>query len=98
MTELKTLEEKVERVLMAYPRTRNDDRELTLTIWEKCYGVNPWSPINEVMRNKSLPSQESLGRIRRKLQQHNEALRGTKRREKIRLEAQKDYMDYVKGE
>ena len=96
MGRLDTLEEQVREVLKKDPKARDDDRVLTLDVWCNVYKVNPWSPICEVMRNKSLPSQESLGRVRRKIQQTDESLRGSKHKEVIRMKAQADYMDYSK--
>lgn len=96
MGRLDTLEEMVRAELVKNPRARNCDRELTLGVWTNYFGINPWAPIIEVMRNKELPGQESLGRIRRKIQESDEKLRGTKYREKVRIEAQRDYLDYVK--
>ena len=91
---IKALEPKVKAVLVRYPRTRDDDRELTLQVWQTYYGINPWMPVCEAMRNSKLPSQESLGRIRRKLQETDETLRGSKRKESVRLKAQLDYIKY----
>ena len=96
MGRLDTLEEQVREVLKKDPKARDDDRVLTLDVWCSVYKVNPWSPICEVMRNKNLPSQESLGRVRRKIQQTDESLRGSKHKEAIRMKAQVDYMDYSK--
>ena len=97
MGRLDTLEAMVREVLKRDPKARDDDRILTLDVWCNVFGINPWSPVAEVMRNKDLPSQESLGRVRRKVQQHDESLRGSKCKEAVRLNAQADYMDYVNG-
>ena len=96
MSRLNNLEEMVRETLKRDPKSRDDDRILTLDIWVNVFKVNPWSPIAEVMRNKELPSQESLGRVRRRIQQTDESLRGTKYKEKIRLNAQADYMDFAR--
>ena len=97
MGKLDTLEEQVRAVLIKDPKARDDDRILALDVWCNVYKINPWSPVAEVMRNKNLPSQESLGRVRRKVQQHDESLRGSKYKEKIRMDAQADFMDYANG-
>lgn len=97
MGKLDTLEEQVREVLKRDPKARDNDRVLTLDVWVNIYGVNPWSPVAEVMRNKDLPSQESLGRVRRKIQQTDESLRGTKYKEKIRMDAQVDYITYAES-
>ena len=95
MDRLKTLEAKVRMVLTNVPRTRDDDRELTLGIWQIFYGVNPYAPVQEVMRNKHLPSQESIGRCRRKIQETDESLRGTKAKEQVRMSEQEKYIEYA---
>lgn len=92
---LDTLEAMVREILKTNMKARDDDRELTLQVWVRFFGVNPWSPVNKIMRDKDLPSQESLGRVRRKLQQTDEALRGSKHKEAIRMDAQIDYIDYA---
>lgn len=98
MSRLDNLEEMVRETLKRDPKARDDDRILTLDIWVNVFKVNPYAPVKDVMRNKELPSQESLGRVRRRIQQVDESLRGTKHKEKIRLNAQADYMDYARGE
>ena len=98
MSRLDYLEELVRETLKRDPKARDDDRILTLDIWVNVFKVNPYAPVKDVMRNKELPSQESLGRVRRRIQQVDESLRGTKYKEKIRLNAQADYMDYARGE
>lgn len=96
MDRLKTYEEMVREILMINESARDDDRELTLQVWTTFYGVNKWAPVKDVMRNKRLPSQESLGRVRRKLQMEDEPLRGSKYKEKIRMDAQEDYIEYAR--
>ena len=95
MDRLKTLEAKVRKVLENVPRTRDDDRELTIAIWEYFYGVNPYAPVKEVMRNKKLPSPESIGRCRRKIQETDESLRGSKAKEKTRMNEQARFIEYA---
>lgn len=95
MARLDTLEDMVREALKRDPKARDDDRILTLDVWCNVFNVNPWSPVCEVMRNRELPSQESLGRVRRKIQEADESLRGSKYKEKVRLNAQLDYLNYV---
>ena len=59
------------------------------------FDVNPYAPIKEVMRDKTLPSQETIGRARRKIQEKEEELRGSKKKEKIRLERQEEFINYA---
>ena len=95
MARLNSLEDMVREVLKKDPKARDDDRILTLDVWCNVFKVNPGSPICEVMKNKDLPSQESLGRVRRKIQQTEENLRGSKAKEQVRMDAQVDYLTYV---
>ena len=95
MSKLDTLEAMVREALKTNLKARDDDRELTLHVWIHHFDVNPWSPVNKIMRDPHLPSQESLGRIRRKLQQQDESLRGSKRKEQVRLDAQADFIEYA---
>lgn len=95
MSRLDNLEDMVRETLKRDPKARDDDRILTLDVWVNIFHVNPYAPVKDVMRNKDLPSQESLGRVRRRLQEKDESLRGTKYKEKIRMNAQKDYLDYA---
>lgn len=98
MSRLNTLEDMVRLVLEKDPKARDDDRVLTLDVWCNIFGITPWSPVSEVMRNKDLPSQESLGRVRRKIQQKDETLRGSKAKEAIRMDAQADYLEYANSD
>lgn len=95
MERLLRLEDMIEPVLRDYPKTRDSDRELTYRIWTKYFGINPWSPICEVLRNEAIPSVESIGRVRRKLQEKDETLRGSRRKEKERIDAQLDFITYA---
>ena len=88
-------EEMIRLELSQHPETRDNDRLLTMRIWQDFYGINPWSPVSEVMQNEKLPSPESLGRVRRKIQERDESLRGTRKRESERMEQQKRVLDYV---
>ena len=87
MRSLNTLENMVREVLKRNPEARDDDRVLTLEIWTRIFGISPWMPVSEAMLDKELPSQESIGRCRRKIQQTDESLRGSKAKEAIRMEA-----------
>ena len=89
------LEDMVRATLICSKKARDDDRELTYQIHKVYYGVNPYAPYCEVMRNKDIPSQESIGRCRRKIQEKDELLRGSKSKEKIRIEEQEAYIDYA---
>lgn len=94
MTELKTIQQKVEAILRQYPGTRNDDRELIQVYYGKYEGIDYYTPFGAVLRNKKLPSFESIRRTRQKLQETHEDLRGTEKTEQRRLDAQIDYIEY----
>ena len=89
------LEDMVRTILSENPRARDDDRELTLVLHTRFYNINPYSCYCELMRNDNIPSQESIGRCRRKIQEQDEALRGSRAKEKIRLEEQESYIEYA---
>lgn len=95
MRSLLTLEAMVRPVLEKKPETRDSDKELALTIWNTYYGINPWAPMCEVMRNDCIPSIESIGRCRRKIQEKDETLRGSRRKEQERMEAQEKFIEYA---
>lgn len=92
---LHRLQDMVEDILERCPAARDNDRELTLRLHFEYYGVSPRTEYADVMRNEHLPTQESIGRCRRKLQAENMALRGTERKEQIRLNEQVAYIEYA---
>lgn len=89
------LEDMVREILKRNEKARDDDRELTLRVHMNYYGISPYAPYCEVMWNERIPSQESIGRCRRKIQETDFSLRGSKAKEKIRLAEQSDYIDYA---
>ena len=95
---LKTLESKVLRILEENKYARDDDRELTLAVHATFYGVDINAPYWQVMDDKTIPTQESIGRCRRKIQEVREDLRGSKAKEKIRMAEQETYIDYAMGD
>lgn len=95
MNKLYKLEDMVRYELSNKPRTRDDDRYLTLQIYVDYYNINPYAPYADVMTNTKLPSQESIGRCRRKLQETEIALRGSKRKEAIRMAEQVTFIEYA---
>ena len=81
--------------LERFPETRADDRELVKVLYDEFYSV--WSePFYMVMNRKDLPTFESIGRCRRKIQEENEDLRAEKPVEDRRLEAQIDFIEYAR--
>lgn len=95
MRSLLTLEAMVRPILERKPETRDSDKELAITVWNTYYGINPYAPVCEVLRNDCIPSIESIGRCRRKIQETDESLRGSKRKEKIRMAEQERFIEYA---
>ena len=96
MSKLMTIQQMVENILRQYPGTRSDDRELIQTLYGKYYGVDYYKPFGAVIRDKNLPSFESIRRCRQKLQEQNEDLRGSKMSEDARLAKQVEYIEYAR--
>ena len=94
MMELKTIQQKVEEILKQYPGTRDDDRELIQVYYGKYHNIDYYTPFGAVIKNKKLPSFESIRRTRQKVQSENESLRGTRETEQRRLDAQVDFIEY----
>lgn len=93
-----TIHQMVEKILKEYPGTREDDRELIKTLYGKYYGIDYYQPWGSVIKNKNLPSFESIRRCRQKIQEKDESLRGSKKSEDARLDMQEEYLEYVRGE
>ena len=96
MTKIITIHKMVEEILRSYPGTRDDDRELIKTLYGKYYGIDFYKPWGAVIRDKNLPSFESIRRCRQKLQEQNEDLRGSKKSEEARLAKQEEYLEYAR--
>lgn len=96
MTRLKRMQDKVEYLLAQYPATRDDDRKLIGAVYMMFYGVDVNAPFKDILLNDKLPNFETIRRCRQKAQEENEALRG--KRDKERIDNQKEYLEYAKGE
>lgn len=96
MSRLKTIAQMVENILRSYPATRDDDRELIRYLYARYYGISYSMPFGKVITNTDLPSFESIRRTRQKIQSENEDLRGSKQKEKVRMDAQIDYIEYAR--
>ena len=92
---IKNVEAKVRVCLENYPITRDDDYILTGAIYTRWYGVKHTDSYLDILSRKDLPRFETISRARRKLQERDESLRGTKRKEKIRMDAQKEFIEYA---
>jgi len=92
MDSLKTIEGKVRAVLQENEDARNDDMVLYLALYNlylKDAGAMPLAQLG-------LPSFESVGRTRRKLQEKCPELLGSVRMQKIRAKGEKAYRRYAK--
>lgn len=98
ISRLYKLEDMVREILKNNEKARDDDRELTLRVHVNYYGVHPYAPYCDVMWDEKLPSQESIGRCRRKIQESDFELRGSKRKEKIRMDEQETFITYALGD
>jgi len=73
-TEIKKL---VKDVLMTYRNTRDCDYDLYKSIlWVYGHGQTDAKTLLNLMKDRKIPSFESVSRARRQLQQHEEHLRG----------------------
>ena len=99
MDSLKTIEEKVKSVLQENEDARNDDMVLYLALCNLYLKDAGTIPLEEIMtRHKELglPSFESVGRTRRKLQEKYPELLGSTRVRRLRAAGEKAYRRYAK--
>ena len=99
MDSLKTIEGKVRAVLQENEDARNDDMVLYLALcnlYLKDAGTMPLAEIMTRHKELGLPSFESVGRTRRKLQEKYPELLGSVRMQKIRAKGEKAYRRYAK--
>ncbi len=99
MDSLKTVEGKVKVILQKNEDARNDDMVLYLALCNVCLkdaGAMPLAQIMTKHRELGLPSFESVGRTRRKLQERHPELLGSVRKQKIRAAGEKAYRKYAK--
>ena len=96
---LNTMAVKVEDILRSKSKARYDDNEL-YAYFLNSLGVSVrktsfWEIARRVV-NGDLPSMESVGRVRRKVQELNPELVGTAEKRKIRYKAIDDYKAFVR--
>lgn len=96
---LNTLAIKVEEILRNESKTRDDDNVL-YAYFLNSLGVSVrktsfWEITRRVV-NGDLPSMESVGRVRRKVQELNSELVGTAEKRKIRYKAIDDYKEFAR--
>ena len=101
MKNLKTIEAKVKAILQKNEDARNDDMTLYLIVcntYLKGAGAMPFAEVMEQYKYLGLPSFESVGRTRRKLQAKYPELAGNARVRRLRAEGEKAYRQYAKEE
>ncbi len=94
MKNLKTIEAKVKAILQKNEDARNDDMTLYLIVcntYLKGAGAMPFAEVMEQYKYLGLPSFESVGRTRRKLQAKYPELAGNARVRRLRAEGEKAY-------
>ena len=99
MRNLKTIEDKVRAVLQKNEDARNDDMVLYLALCNVCLKDAGAMPLAEIMTQHKylgLPSFESVGRTRRKLQAQYPELMGNARVRRLRAAGEKAYRKYAK--
>ena len=96
---LNTMAVKVENILRSKSKARDDDNVL-YAYFLNSLGVSVrktsfWEIARRVA-NGDLPSMESVGRVRRKVQELNPELVGTAEKRKIRYKAINDYKEFAR--
>lgn len=99
MDNLKTVEGKVKAILQKSEDARNDDMVLYLALCNLYLEDAGNMPLAQILTNHKelgLPSFESVGRTRRKLQEKYPEFLGSVRMQKIRAKGEKAYRRYAK--
>jgi len=76
--DFKKIAKKVYSILLDYPEARDDDRLLLSLIWKEETISSTSISFLEDLRTGKITTPETITRIRRKLQEKNEYLRGDK--------------------
>ncbi len=99
MGRLNVLENKVRKILVSYPETRNDDNVLIYQYLKEYHDIDLISVKDLFLNGRKLgiPSFESITRCRRKIQEHSPYLRCTEKIDKIRYTHTLKIRDYLEG-
>lgn len=99
MSRIKKVESMVSSVLLSDPKTRGSDDILTAMIYKKYYGIGD-EPFEYVMWMRSslgLPSTETIGRCRRKLQEQSPLIYGSSEQTRSkRKSAEDEFKEYAR--
>ena len=94
---LPKVEQMVAHELMNNPKTRDSDELLTVYVYRDFYGIGN-EPFSEVMLMRStlgIPSQETIGRCRRKLQEKLPLVYGsTAKTKRNRMRSEHEFKEY----
>jgi len=86
------LKQEIKRILWEQPKTRDNDRLLTITIWQTEFKeVYGWQFFQAFRDPKNLTSQDTITRMRRLLQQQNPELRGARYMDRMEKETEVRY-------
>lgn len=97
-TVLKDLTPLVEKILTEKVKSRDDDY-LLYCYFLNTQGISKYTPFWELyskIRNKELPSLESIGRIRRKVQELNPELTPSKSVKEGKAAQEQEYKEYAR--
>ena len=99
MGRLNVLENKIRKILVNYPETRNDDNVLIYQYLKEYHDIDLISVKDLFLNGRKLgiPSFESITRCRRKIQEHSPYLRCTEKIDKIRYTHTLKIRDYLEG-
>ena len=104
MGNLKTIHNRVKRILEQKPETRNSDMALYIALaqyFEDENGLNitekPFRYVLGNLKELGLPTIESVGRARRKIQEQHPHLQSEKKVKKMREVQEEEYRKYSKG-
>lgn len=102
--EMTQLQERVRSILLTDERTRNSDDRLYIAIVNQICGEKEIDPSSisiskffTTRKEYGFPSYESVGRARRKLQEHDESLRADEKVEQARILRAEDFKEWAIG-
>ena len=93
------LTNQVEKILRASEKARNSDEELYMLLLDSLDIDYKKMPLGEFLAHRKaleIPSIESVGRIRRKVQEKNPELRPAKAMQALRIEQETEWKEYAK--
>lgn len=96
MSKLKNYENLVIEIMYDHPETRDSDRILYLKVLEYM-GFNTLVTLDHFLTSNSYPNFESIGRMRRRIQEKNPDLRATGVVQEGRKEMEEEFLQYVRS-